>query len=220
MRLKLRLSGNKATIPFDYQQNLVGTIHKWLGKNDEHGKQSVFSFSQLQGGELVEKGFNFPEGSTLYFSSTENILLTRIYKGIKTDPTLFNGLKVYEIDMIPEPAFRNRERFYLLSPLFFKQKIEGEKNPKHFTFEDDETDNLLTEAVKRRLEYNGIPDETLKIKFDRTYQGKKTKVINYRGIGNKCSICPIIVEGKFETMQFIWNNGVGHSTGIGFGCLK
>jgi len=220
MRLKLKLTKNKTIIPFDYQQKLVGVIHKWLGENKEHGKQSLFSFSQLLGGELVEKGFNFQEGSILYFSSTDNGLLTRVYKGIKADPTLFNGLKVYEIDMIPEPAFRNRERFILLSPILFKQKVEGKGNPKHYTFEEEETDRLLTEAVKRRLQYNGIPDETLKITFDRTYQGKKTKVINYRGIGNKTSVCPIIIEGKFETMEFIWNNGVGHSTGIGFGCLK
>ncbi|RLD56327.1 MAG: CRISPR-associated endoribonuclease Cas6 [Bacteroidetes bacterium] len=220
MRLKLKLSKNKTTVPFNYQQKLVGTIHKWMGRNDEHGKQSVFSFSQLQSGEVMKNGFNFPEGSTLYFSSTDNKLLTNIYKGIKDDPTLFCGLKVYEIDMISEPAFRNRERFPLLSPLFFKQKIEGKNKPKHFTFEDEETEILLTEAVKRRLEFNEIPDDTLKITFDKTYQGKKTKVINYRGIGNKTSVCPIIVEGKFDSMEFLWNNGVGHSTGIGFGCLK
>ncbi len=220
MRLKLKLSKNKTTIPFDYQQKLVGTIHKWMGRNDEHGKQSVFSFSQLQSGVLVENGFNFPEGSVLYFSSTDNKFLTSIYKGIKEDPTLFCGLKVYEIDMQSEPAFRNRERFPLLSPLFFKQKVDGKNKPKHFTFEDEETENLLTEAVKRRLDFNGIPDDTLKITFDKIYQGKKTKVIKYRGIGNKTSVCPIIVEGKFETMEFLWNNGVGHSTGIGFGCLK
>lgn len=220
MRLKIRLSKNKTTIPFDYQQKLVGTIHKWLGKNEEHGKQSIFSFSQLQNGDKTEGGYNFPEGSVLFFSSTDNKLLTRIYKGIKTDPFLFCGLKVYEIDMISEPAFRNRERFSLLSPLLFKQKVEGKNKPKHFTFEDDETDILLTEAVKRRLEFNGITDDTLKITFDKTYQGKKTKVIKYRGIGNKTSVCPIIVEGKFDTMEFLWNNGVGHSTGIGFGCLK
>ncbi len=220
MRLKLKLTKNKTTIPFDYQQNLVGTIHKWFGKNDEHGRQSVYSFSQLIGAKLLENGFSFPEGAVLFFSSSDNNLLTRVYKGIKADSTLFNGLKVYEIDMIPEPAFRNRERFSLLSPLFFKQKVEDKKNPKHLTFEDDEVDKLLTEATKKRLEFNGIPDETLKIKFDRIYQGKKTKVVNYRGIGNKCSVCPIIVEGKFETMEFLWNNGIGHSTGIGFGCLK
>ena len=220
MRLKLKLSKNNNTIPFEYQQKLVGTIHKWMGRNDEHGKPSVFSFSQLQGGEVVKNGFSFPYGSVLYFSSTDNKLLTNVYKGIKNDPTLFCGLKVYEIDMMSEPTFRNRERFTLLSPLFFKQKIEGKNKPKHFTFEDEETEILLTEAVKRRLEFNEIPDDTLKITFDKTYQGKKTKVINYRGIGNKTSVCPIIVEGKFDSMEFLWNNGVGHSTGIGFGCLK
>ena len=220
MRFRLKLSKNKTIVPFDYQQKLVGTIHKWMGRNDEHGKQSAFSFSLLQSGELIENGFNFPEGSGLYFSSTDNKLLTRVYKGIKEDPTLFCGLKVYEIDMQSEPAFRNRERFPLLSPLFFKQKVDGKNKPKHFTFEDDETEGLLTAAVKRRLELNGIPDDTLKITFDKTYRGKKTKVIKYRGIGNKTSVCPIIVEGKFDTMEFLWNNGVGHSTGIGFGCLK
>ncbi len=220
MRLKLKLSKNKSTIPFDYQQKLVGTIHKWFGKNAEHGKQSIFSFSSLQGSEKTDKGFDFPEGAVLYFSSSDNELLTRVYTGIKADPILFNGLKVYEIDMISEPSLRNRERFSLLSPILIKRKVVGEKNPQHITFENDESDIFLTEVVKRRLEKNGIPDETLSIKFDRTYQGKKTKVINYRGIGNKCSVCPIIVEGKFDTMEFLWNNGVGHSTGIGFGCLK
>ncbi|NOY51345.1 MAG: CRISPR-associated endoribonuclease Cas6 [Chlorobi bacterium] len=220
MRLKLKLSKNKITVPFEYQHKLAGTIHKWFGINEEHGKQSVFSFSQLQNGEVIEKGFNFPRGSTLYFSSSDNLLLTNIYKGIKADPTLFCGLKVYEIDILPEPAFRNRERFSLLSPLFFKQTKEGERKARHFTFEDTETEELLTNAVKRRLEKNGIPDSALKITFDKSYSGKKTKVIKYKGIGNKTSVCPIIVEGKFTTMEFLWNNGVGHSTGIGFGCLK
>jgi len=220
MRLKLKLSKSNTTVPFDYQQKLVGTIHKWMGRNDEHGKQSIFSFSQLQGGAKIEDGYIFPHGSTLYFSSSDNSLLTRMYKGIKQDPTIFSGLKVYEIDMISEPMFRNRERFVLLSPIFLKQKIEGRDKSKHFTFEHEETEDILTQAIKRRLEFNGIPDDTLKISFDKTYQGKKTKVINYRGVGNKASVCPIIVEGKYETMAFIWNNGVGHSTGIGFGCLK
>ncbi len=220
MRLKLKITKNKTTIPFDYQHKLVGTIYKWFGQNNQHGQPSLFSFSQIQGAELVEKGFNFPEGAVLYFSSTDNNLLTKVYKGIKADPTLFNGMKTYEIDMISEPAFRNRERFILLSPIFFKKNIEGRNKPRHYTFEDDEVDSLLTLATQKRLEHNGIQDETLKIVFDRNYQGKKTKVINYRDIGNKTSVCPIIVEGKFETMEFLWNNGIGHSTGIGFGCLK
>jgi len=220
MRLKLKLTKNKSIVPFDYQQKIVGTIYKWLGRNEEHGRQSAFSFSHLQKGEKVEKGFNFPEGSILYFSSTDNKLLTKIYKGIKADKNLFNGLSVYEIDMIAEPPFRNRERFSLLSPLLIKQWVGKGKKHRHLTFEDKEADKILTESVKKRLESNGIPDDNLNIFFDRSYQRKKTKVINYKGVGNKASVCPIIIEGNFDTMEFLWNNGVGHSTGIGFGCLK
>ena len=220
MRLKLNLTRNNGIIPFSYQQKLAGTIYKWIGKTKEHGKQSLYSFSQLLGGELVERGYNFGNGATLYFSSSDNELLTKVYRGIKDDPMLFNGLKVYEIDMIAEPAFRNRERFSLLSPLLLKQwKGEG-KNHLHLTYKDDDADEVLTKTVNKRLTFYKIEDDTLKIHFDRTYQGKKTKLVNYRGIGNKCSICPIIVEAKHETMEFLWNNGVGHSTGIGFGCLK
>lgn len=220
MRLKLKLSKNNKTVPFEYQQKLVGVIHKWLGENDEHGNQSVFSFSQLQNGEVVKNGFSFPNGSVLYFSSTNNNLLMKVYKGIKVDSDLFCGLSVKEIEILTEPEFRNRERFVLLSPLFIKRKIEGTNRTKHYTFEDVETENLLTEAVKRRLSNNGIDDDTIKISFDKTYFNKKTKVIKYRGIGNKVSVCPVIVEGKFESMEFIWNNGIGHSTGIGLGCVK
>jgi len=220
MRLKIKITKNTLTVPFNYQQKLVGTIHKWIGRNDEHGKQSNFSFSHLQYGEVTKKGFNFPEGSVLYISSTDNELLTKIYKGIKDDSSLFNGLSVYEIRIIPEPEFQKKERFSLLSPLLIKQWLGEGKKHKHLTFEDNEVDKILTENVKKRLVYNKIPDDTLKITFDRTYLGKKTKVINYRGIGNKTSVCPIIIEGKVNSMKFLWNNGVGHSTGIGFGCLK
>lgn len=220
MRLKLKLSKNKEPIPFSYQHKLVGTIHKWLGDNTEHGKTSTFSFSQLQQGEITPKGFNFPNGSTFYFSSTSKSLLISVYQGIKKDPNLFNGLTVIEINILENPKFKSKERFILLSPLFFKQKEEGSKNPRHYTFEHNKINDLITESVKRRLEHNGIIDNSLKIYFDQSYSNKKTKVVTYRGISNKASVCPIIVEGKQESMNFLWNNGVGHSTGIGFGCLK
>ena len=220
MRFKIKISKNTKTLPFDYQQKLVGTIHKWMGRNKEHGKQSVFSFSQLQNGEKVDNGFNFPDGSALYFSSTDKDILTNVYKGIKSDPNLFCGLIAVEINIINEPEFKNEERFVLLSPLLFKRKDEGRNSKKHFTFKDAETEGLLTEAVKKRLSKNGIEDDSLKITFDKTYLNKKTKVIKYKGIGNKTSVCPVIVIAKPESMSFIWNNGIGHSTGIGFGCLK
>ncbi|MGN9307593.1 CRISPR-associated endoribonuclease Cas6 [Enterococcus faecium] len=56
--------------------------------------------------------------------------------------------------------------------------------------------------------------------FDRTYYAAKTKLVYYKNIGNKTSICPVIIEGTPEQIAFAWNVGVGNSTGIGFGALK
>ena len=36
MRILLKTSANTTPVPFDYQQKLVGTIHKWIGNNSIH----------------------------------------------------------------------------------------------------------------------------------------------------------------------------------------
>ena len=36
MRIQLFTCKNEQVVPFNYQQKLIGTIHKWLGNNDIH----------------------------------------------------------------------------------------------------------------------------------------------------------------------------------------
>jgi CRISPR-associated endoribonuclease Cas6 len=62
-------------------------------------------------------------------------------------------------------------------------------------------------------------DSSLRIQFDTSAVGIRTKLIDYRGIKNRVSLCPVIVEGKPETQVFAWNVGLGSSTGIGFGAI-
>lgn len=45
MRITIRTTPNTELVPFDYQQKLVGTIHKWIGNNSIHDKISLYSFS-------------------------------------------------------------------------------------------------------------------------------------------------------------------------------
>lgn len=45
-------------------------------------------------------------------------------------------------------------------------------------------------------------------------------LIDYRGVKNKASWCPIRIIGNAETKLFAWNAGIGNSTGIGFGAIK
>jgi len=66
MRIHLKIKANNITIPFDHQPLLVGTIHKWLGWNEEHGKVSLYSFSRLEGGKATKEGLKFNQECTFF----------------------------------------------------------------------------------------------------------------------------------------------------------
>ena len=51
MRIHISTTKNTSLVPFDYQQKLVGTIHKWIGTNSIHDHISLYSFSWLKGGK-------------------------------------------------------------------------------------------------------------------------------------------------------------------------
>lgn len=38
MRIHISTTKNTSLVPFNYQQKLVGTIHKWIGENSIHDK--------------------------------------------------------------------------------------------------------------------------------------------------------------------------------------
>jgi len=66
----------------------------------------------------------------------------------------------------------------------------------------------------------GLKSEGVSVRFDKNYDRPIRKKITYKGIGNKGSICPVVVEGNKEAVAFAWDVGIGNSTGIGFGALK
>ena len=68
MRIHLKTTANTQPVPFNYQQKLVGTIHKWIGLNSIHDKISLYSFSWLSGGRKVEDALQFSQGATLFIS--------------------------------------------------------------------------------------------------------------------------------------------------------
>lgn len=48
MRLHLTLSPNTQVVPFNYQHQLTGAVHKWLGDNDLHDKISLSIFDDAR----------------------------------------------------------------------------------------------------------------------------------------------------------------------------
>lgn len=218
MRIHLKIQTSNKIIPFDHQPLLTGVIHKWLGWNQEHGKVSLYSFSQLEGGKATPDGLRFEKGSSFFFSSHNSDLIKKMIAGIQLNPSLFHGLTVSEIVIQEAPDLTDRNLFFTASPIFIKRRVGDRIN--HIQFDDPLAGSYLKETLQTKMREAGIEDELFNIRFETTYPKAGTKKITYNGVQNRANWCPVIIEGNPETKLFAWNVGLGNSTGIGFGAIK
>ena len=222
MRLHFYLTLNTQIVPFDYQHYLIGVFHKWMGWNEIHDDISLYSLSWLRGSKMVTEGFNFPYGAKWFISFWDSQIIKTLISSIREDPVLIYGMKVQEIILRETPIFENNVKFRVASPVLIKRNVDS--RTKFYYYNDKESDLFLSQTMHNKMKNAGLPrDDSLKISFDLNYRLKRTKKINYKKgniiIENKCSLCPVIIQGKPETIAFAWNVGVGNSTGIGFGSL-
>lgn len=223
MRLHFQLSPNTQVVPFDYQNFLTGAFHKWLGLNTIHDELSLYSLGWLSGGVTRENGkplggLNFPNGAQWFISAHDETLLHRLAESALRDGSVCYGMKVTEIRTQGTPDFGPRFRFKAGSPILARSKeIEGRVT--HYTCKDEAADAVLTQTLRRKLDTAGLNSDGVSVRFDRSYRSPKIKLVTIKGIGNRCSICPVIVEGPPEAVAFAWNVGIGHLTGNGFGSL-
>lgn len=219
MRIHLKTTPSEKHIPFNYQPKLVGVLHKWLGRNDVHGKLSMHSFSWLQGGDITKDGIDFTAGAGLFISFYDPERIKQVVKTILDDPLMFSGMRVTDVTIEEDRDLSGCEFFKIGSPVFIQRGLGNGEN-KHYTYEDPEAGKLLEETLRHKMEVAGLPpDDSLEISFAVEYPGRKIKTIYYNGIGNRTSWCPVRIKGKPETKVFAWNVGIGSSTGIGFGSL-
>lgn len=219
MRIYLKLSKNNKVLPFSYQELLTGVIHKWIGSNNEiHGKTSQYSFSWIQNTTSTRSGVNLSEESYFFVSSVDELLIKRIVKGVLADPLMFNGVKVNDVQIKNVPEFSFKEEFLMGSPVLLK--IKDENRVRHITLEDTEFDEVLTESFKNKLLKADINPDGVSVKLNPDKSFRQTKLVTYKGIKNKASFAPVIISGTPEQIAFAWCNGLGNSTGIGFGSLK
>lgn len=218
MRVNFKLSPNQSVVDFNYQSKLVGTLHKWIGNNELHGKQSLFSMSWLSGGKALQsRGLEFPNGAVWFISAHDPELIRKIVSAVITDPEVAFGMKVVEITLQETPEFVGEKKFFLGSPVLIK-RYQDEKQH-HFSYLEPAADTHLTETLKHKLTLAGLSSDGISVKFDRTDARAKTKLVTYRGVQNKANYCPVIINGSPEQIGFAWNVGIGNSTGIGFGSL-
>jgi len=218
MRLHIKIKTKNQIVPFNHQHLLTGVVHKWLGWNQEHGDLSLYSFSRLEGARTAKDGLLFENQSSFFFSAWDENLVKRLIGGIQEDPMMFNGMQVTEVIMQPTPDLTEKELFYPASPIFIKRQTEN--NTEHIIYDDPHANQYLKETLANKMHKAGMNDETLDVRFDLSYPRAGTKLITYKNIKNRANWCPVLIKGEPETKAFVWEVGLGNSTGVGFGAVK
>lgn len=218
MRIHIRTTPNTEPVPFDYQKSLVGAFHKWVGMNKLHDEMSLYSLSWLSGGKMRNGALHFAIGAHWQISMLDTTMMKKLIDGIQNDPGIDFGMEVSEVMIQEDPKFSRNMRFNVQSPVLIKRAVGERIN--FYLYDDLKADALLTETMKNKLAKSGKENLDVSISFDRGYRQAKTKLIDYRGIRIRGSVCPVIIKGDPEAIAVAWNVGVGNSTGIGFGALR
>jgi len=226
MRLNLTLSPNTEPVSFNHLHKLTGTLHKWLGPdNDLHDGPSLYSVGWLKGGQKDGDFLTFPEGARWRLSFFDERAAKSVLEGILDDPSVFAGMRVTEAQQQTTPAFSGGYRFEVDGPVLARRRRD-DGSREYLLYDDERADAALTRTLRRKIEAAGLdidPSE-VKVRFDRGYDGADTKLATIEkdghAIKHRGSECPVIVEGPPEASRFAWCVGVGELTGSGFGALR
>lgn len=226
MRLNLTLSPNTDPVPFDHLHRLTGTLHKWIGPdNDLHDGPSLYSVGWLKGGHGEEGALTFPEGARWRLSFWDAAAAKQVLDGILQGPSVFAGMRVTEAQQQTTPAFSGGYRFGVDAPVVARRRRD-DGSREYLLYDDERADTALTRTLRGKMRAVGldVDPSPVKVRFDRGYDGARTKLATIKKSGievdHKGSECPVIVEGPPEAARFAWNVGVGELTGSGFGALR
>ena len=220
MRIQLRLSPNTQAVPFNHLYPLTQRLHHWLGpENALHDGLSLYSFGWLHGGAVRKGALSFPTGATWQISFYSEEANRKLLMGIINEPELFYGMRVQEVQEMPTPTFGEQYRFLADGPVIARQ-VRPDGTREYLLHESPAADLALTATLRHKLEKAGLSSEGVSVAFDRNFQTPQHKLIDIKGTKHKGSICPVIVQGSPEALQFAWLVGAGELTGSGFGALR
>ncbi len=228
MRLHFRLTPNDRPVPWDYLPNLTGWLHGRLGKRDDlHEGTSLYSMSDLSHGRVRRGALDSEGGSSFFLSSYRDDVLVELMADLMRKPITYEeqdprrvawGMHVEAVDMERTPEFGETATFWAKSPVLLRDaRPDGSRE--HILYGEEQSDELLTRVLHWKQGQAGLTPVGA-MRFDRSYGKAKSKLITYKGVHNRASLCPVVVEGGAGVCAFAWNVGGGQSTGVGFGALE
>jgi CRISPR-associated endoribonuclease Cas6 len=225
MRLNLKLTASNETVPYNHLHCLTGFLHRCVGENALHDGLSLYSFGWLGGGQSAHDGdgLAFPQGAKWRLSFHEARHAKRFIDGAMQDPEVFCGMRVFEIKEQKAPSFNGSHRFNTDGAPVIARQYREDGSRQYLLSDDEAAAEVMTRVLRRKLAAAGYGEdhaESATVQFDQMYPHARDKVTTVKGTDHKGSICPVVVEGTPEAVQFAWTVGVGELTGSGFGALK
>lgn len=235
MRLHFTLSAASSPIDFNYNALLTQTLHRWLGNNNSyHNGLSLYSVGNLQGGRAHNGALWFRSGARWHISAPDTSqgedFLHQVADAATRSPNVCHGMEVFEVAPQSTPDFGTQHSFRAESPIFIRGDKEGDLDP-HILFDNPRANDYLTRTLRHKLDKAGLShlSENARVEFDLSYPAPKTRLIrvkeNFDKAGERkdfckrASVCPVIVSGDAQAVQFAWCCGAGNLTGLGFGSL-
>lgn len=222
MKIEIKLSPNRNLIPYNYTHQLTGLFHHWLGPNKWHSQMSLYSLGWLRGGKSLPGGLLFPNGAYWEIGVYDDELTEKLIGGFLTKDFEFYGMNVIKADRIPSPSFdQPYSRFLAGSPIITRAKPDASGYRAYHLYNDPESERIMQRVLYKKMMEADLIDQIphTKIYYDRSFANPKTKMITIKGIKNRGSVCPVIVEGPPIAQEFAWVVGAGELTGSGFGSL-
>jgi CRISPR-associated endoribonuclease Cas6 len=220
MRLVVHLSPNTSPVNFNYLNETARFFYGHVGIEGLHGNVSLYSLSFLRNGTpSPEGGLDFPNGSSFFVSAHDNQIIENLKNNIQTNEHLLNGMKVFATKVYPDIVPETESvRMVLRSPCLLR-----DEDGFPIMWYMQEAQERLEEIAKRKMKLANIPLSELESIRPDLRSPIKFKSISYEHDGNtiynKCSLGSAVVKGTPKALTFLWNVGLGESTGIGFGSV-
>lgn len=223
MRIKLLFTKNTQEVPNN--QNIVNSyIHKCLGKDNKyHDTPSNYSISRLLGGEIINGGKNvdFKNGGYIIISSLDLNFLNKIILGILVNTDLGFGMKLNSIDHITEKFFNGWNYFKTTNMGFLLRKnVNKTKKIDYYTLNDPDISIVLKEHIINKFsKINPELDfKDFNVVIDK-HPTHKVKRVYSKNVKNITNICQLNIYTNKKVAEYIYNYGIGQSTGSGFGTV-
>lgn len=221
MRIKLNFSKSTELIPIQNQSLVNSYVHKCLGKSNKyHDAKNDYCISNLQGGKRNKANdtVSFEDGGYIIVSSLNPELVNTFLIGVMNNQNFIGGMKFVGVDHIEEQFIDGWNHFATLSPFIIKEYTSKEKYS-FVKLTEPDFSKKVKDYLINKISKIGNYDLTDFDVIVPNHAGHKVKPVLVKNTINKANQCHISIKCSAEVAKLIYYNGLGQSTGSGFGTI-